>query len=312
MTCPTAELVQTFHAATREELPPPGGGRTPERFARLFDIAAEDLEAARLAEAHHDAIAIARELDAELRPGASYGVWAAAGDDPLVATPRGRGWHLTGVVPWCTGIGIVDRALVSAQTPDGPLLVDIEVASGRGVDSAAPWLSPAFASTDTRTLRFDLEAGERDVIGGVGAYLTRSGFWHGAVGVSACWAGGLSGLLRAHVARWRRDEPHALAHLGAAHAWSSAAFDVLVAAAREIDATPLDQRAAEARARRVRHVVERACTMAIDDLAVGAGPEPLAFDDAILRRTQQLQLYVRQCHGERDLEPLGRYVIATR
>jgi hypothetical protein len=29
-------------------------------------------------------------------------------------------------------------------------------------------------------------------------------------------------------------------------------------------------------------------------------------------RTQQLQLYLRQCHGARDLEPLGRAVIDGR
>jgi hypothetical protein len=132
------------------------------------------------------------------------------------------------------------------------------------------------------------------------------------VGVSACWAGGLRGLLDLHVARWRRRDPHALAHLGGATAWSRTTVDVLVAAASEIDAAPDDRAASEVRARQVRHVVERACTLALDDLGVGAGPEPLAFDDAILRRTQQLQLYIRQCHGERDLEPVGTITLARR
>ncbi len=50
----------------------------------------------------------------------------------------------------------------------------------------------------------------------------------------------------------------------------------------------------------------------VDELGVGAGPEPLAFDEAIVARTQQLQLYIRQCHGERDLAPLGRHQIDQR
>ena len=39
----------------------PGGGRTPERYARLFDVAEEDTSLAKLAEAHWDALAILRE-----------------------------------------------------------------------------------------------------------------------------------------------------------------------------------------------------------------------------------------------------------
>ncbi len=72
-------------------------------------------------------------------------------------------------------------------------------------------------------------------------------------------------------------------------------------AAAAIDDDPHDYAGAEARARSVRHVVERLCTAMIDDLGVGAGPEPLAFDEALVARTQQPQLYIRQCHGERDL-----------
>ena len=77
----------------------------------------------------------------------------------------------------------------------------------------------------------------------------------------------------------------------------------------EIDTNPSDIAAAQARARSVRHVIERACVTVMDDLAVGAGPEPLAYDADILQRTQQLQLYIRQCHGERDLAPLGKFVM---
>lgn len=72
---------------------------------------------------------------------------------------------------------------------------------------------------------------------------------------------------------------------------------LLVTAAAEIDANPADLPAAQARARSIRHSIERLCTAAMDDLAVGAGPEPLAFDRQIAERTQQLQLYIRQCHA---------------
>lgn len=300
-----------FREATAHELPRPGGGATASRMRALFDTARADLEVARLAEAHHDAAAIAHELGRALVPGARYGVWAASGPDPLRAAPTLHGCRLTGTVPWCTGVGLVDRALVSAATEDGPLLVDVAVTDGVPV-ADAPWASPAFASTGTCASHFDIEVPSSRVLGGVGAYLARPGFWHGAVGVAACWAGGLAGLVDSHVARWKRGDPHALAHLGSAVSWSQCAIDVLRTAAADIDRVPDDAAAAQVRARHVRHVVERACLAAMADLAVGAGPEPLAFDEAIIRRTQQLELYIRQCHGERDLEPLGATVVARR
>jgi alkylation response protein AidB-like acyl-CoA dehydrogenase len=310
------ELRRALQLAVGDAPPVPGRGSTVERFRALFDCGATDLELARLAEAHHDAVAIAAELGgatgAGVRPGALYGVWAASGEDPLTVHRIGGGWHVRGTVPWCTGVGVVDRALVTAGSDDGPVLLDVAVSDGSPTSGSATWASPAFAATGTQSLRFDLDLPLTAVLGAPGEYLERPGFWHGAIGVSACWAGGLHGLLHLHLARWRRHDPHALAHLGSAVSWSRAAVDVLVAAAREIDAAPLDRDVAQARARRARHLVERACVAAMADLAVGAGPEPLAFDDAILRRTQQLELYIRQCHGERDVEPLGRHVIDRR
>lgn len=308
----------TFRAATEYTLDLPGAGRTGARLGALFAVARSDLEVGRLAEAHYDAVAIAAELGGVLVPGARYGVWAASGPDPLRATDVPGGVRLQGVLPWCTGVGVVDRALVSAATDDGPVLVDLDVANGDdaadldGADVGAQgrrWSSPAFASTGTRSIRFDRQVPADAVIGDAGAYLARAGFWHGAIGVAACWAGGLAGLVDLHVRRWTRRDAHSVAHLGSAVSWARCAVDVLRIAADDIDRRPHDSVGAQALARHVRHVVERSCMASMADLAVGAGPEPLAFDDAIVRRTQQLELYIRQCHGERDLEPLGAAIL---
>ena len=298
--------------AVREPLPPPGGGQTPLRFSKLAELAQCDLELARLAEAHHDALAIAAELGAELAS-ALYGVWAASGPDPLTATATKAGFDLLGTVPWCTGVNIVDRALVAAVSPEQAgrrvgLLFDLAVTDGTIVDDNA-WKATAFARTGTGTVRFRLAVPAASLVGQANEYSQRAGFWHGAIGVSACWAGGLRGLLGRYQRQWKRTDPHSLAHLGSAVAWVDASAAVLERAARDIDTDPNDELQAEARARSVRHVVERICATAMDELAVGAGPEPLAFDSSIIGTTQQLQLYIRQCHGERDLEPLGRQTL---
>jgi hypothetical protein len=52
--------------------------------------------------------------------------------------------------------------------------------------------------------------------------------------------------------------------------------------------------------------VEQGCTDVLRRLARAYGPRPLAMDEDVARRYQELDLYVRQSHAERDLEILGR------
>ncbi len=241
---------QRLAAAVSEDLPLPGQGATAKRFEALFELARGDLELARLAEAHHDARAIAAELGATLPRGALYGVWAAAGPNPLVAEPRGNRCRLRGVAPWCTGVGILDRALVTARLGSTSVLVDVPVAEGQPANDAATWASPAFAATNTTSLRFDVNLDADALVGGPDEYVQRPGFWHGAIGVAACWAGGARGLFDEHHRRWKRDDPHALAHLGSAYAWCDAMQALLGRAAAAIDDDPHDYASAEARADR--------------------------------------------------------------
>src|SRR3954451_16004996 len=56
------------------DLPLPGRGATGERFAALADLGGTDLDLARLAEAHVDAVAIRADLGAD---GPADGLWGA-------------------------------------------------------------------------------------------------------------------------------------------------------------------------------------------------------------------------------------------
>lgn len=70
-----------FRAVVGRSLPLPGRGRTVERFAALYQIGCDDLELARLAEAHFDATAIAAETGRDLvrggvrESGSSIALW---------------------------------------------------------------------------------------------------------------------------------------------------------------------------------------------------------------------------------------------
>lgn len=306
-----AALVASGSLALR----PPGGGATRERLLRLVEIAADDLELARLAEAHADAEAIAAEAGRNLRPGCTYGVWAADGPgSQLVFDPSTS--MLRGDKAFCSGAGIVDRALVTCRagsTEAGApgLLFDIDARAHEITYDTSAWLVDAFRSTRTGSLHtggFAVATG--DQVGPAGFYLGRIGFWHGALAPAACWAGGTIGLIDHAVGLAHRKpaEPHLDAHVGALTALRWQLLALTARAGDEIDELPDDRQAAVVRARSYRHLVARAAWSAIDHVRRALGPRPFAHDPFVIARTDQIQLYVLQDHAEQDLDALGTAV----
>jgi alkylation response protein AidB-like acyl-CoA dehydrogenase len=300
-----AEL-ERFARGEAPDLPLPGRGRTPDRLGYLVALGRRDLSVARLCEAHADALAILADADRAPTPGATYGVWAArTRDEVLTARRDPEGWRVAGTKPWCTGVGLVSHALVTAEADAGPLLVELEL-DGPGVEVAAtPWVAPAFAATSTATLTVDVTVQPKQVVGAVGSYLERPGFWHGASGVAACWAGGVAGLVD-RAATWWRGDDHAAAHRGAVDALAWSVVELVAAAGRDADAAPDDGAGAHRTALRLRHLVDAAAGEALTRVRRGCGPAPFAFDADLGRHAAELELYVRQCHAERDLAVLGR------
>jgi hypothetical protein len=290
------------------EWPLPGGGQTWERFTALGQIAGDDLSVARLVEAHIDALAICAEASRSDIAEGALAVWASEGPVSRVeATPVAGGWRLVGTKQFCTGSTIVDQALITTHAPDGQRLFMIPLNRAGVHLETAGWVATAFAATATGTMHIAAEVPEPAAIGAPDFYLTRPGFWHGAVSVAACWAGGARGLVDRYLVRHARDDAHSLAHRGAMEAvcWGMAA--ALRRAAGEIDADPLNVGGdAMSRALAARHVVERACLDVLDRLGRAAGPRPAAFDGWFIQQSADLTLYLKQCHGERDLEALGR------
>jgi len=308
--CTPLERLRGLVASGELELAPPGRGTTPERHRILYGLGREDVALARLAEAHLDAVSILAEAGRAPAKGAIYGVWASEGGGVRLKLEESEeGLRLAGAKRFCTGAGLVDRALVVAETPTGPRLVDAGLtASGVDADSS-DWATSAFAATATGTMRFDdVHVPATALVGEPHWYADRAGFWMGAVGPAACWAGGASGLVDA---AWegRRGVPHGDAHLGALRALAWANLALLDAAGREMDEAPDGPTTVhQARALQVRHLVERACTEIIDRFGRATGPRLLAFDGDIARRHAELSLYLLQCHGERDLETLAQAV----
>lgn len=307
----TAERVWQWMHAGQLDLPLPGSGRTGQRWNKLAAFTECDVVAGRLAEAHVDAAAILAELGHPApQPDQLWGVWAAEAPDAVVMSDgAGEEVRLTGVKAWCSGAGLCTHALVTARGPDDSRgLFAVALDTPEVVPMKSEWHHPGMAASDTRSVRFDNAVATP--VGPAGGYLQRPGFWHGAIGVAACWLGGARAVA-APLYRAVGDDhgraahdAHAHAHLGAVDAALAAAEAVLWWAAAHVDARPSDN--AELIARRVRAVVEHAVEEAISRTGRALGPAPLVTDAEHAQRVVDLEVYVRQSHAERDLAALGR------
>ncbi len=299
--------VEAWLAAGALELPLPGSGATLRRWRGLSALTEIDVVGGRLAEAHADAVAILAELDGPAAgTGQLWGVWAAeAPQARLMAEERGDIAVLTGTKAWCSGAGRCSHALVTAGRADGERGLYAVALDDPGVrPRPSTWRNAGMARSDTRDVDFD--AVRAVAVGAPGQYLSRPGFWFGAVGVAACWYGGARAVAAPLYRAAGRGDDHTLAHLGAVDAALAAAAATLEAVARRVDEDPADGTGtAQLWARRTRAVVETAVDEAITRTARALGPAPLCLDEAHARAVADLSIYVRQSHAERDLAALG-------
>ncbi|MGI4758123.1 MAG: acyl-CoA dehydrogenase [Janthinobacterium lividum] len=301
-------LLLRFTELCREDLPSPGSGASAIRHRRIFEAGREDLSLAKLAEAHWDAVAILRESGRRPLPDARYAVWASeVPGRELQLSETADGLTVSGTKEFCSGAGLVDCALITAGV-GGSNLVEIDLRScpDRLVVDNSGWVVDAFRMTNTSAITFDSYP-VHGVVGRENWYVQRPGFWQGACGPAAAWAGGAAGLLD-FVMNSKRDDPHTAAHRAAMHAnvWATQCF--LDIAAKEFDAD--SKGSAMVRALEVRHLVEQACTDTLRRFARCMGPGPLAKNADTARRYAELDIFLRQSHGERDLEGLGRVLQA--
>ncbi|MBG6059614.1 hypothetical protein RCH16_002676 [Cryobacterium sp. MP_M5] len=310
-------------------VPRPGSGRpgsgaagTLRLFETLASLAAADLTAARVAEAHLDALAILDQAGVEpagLAAGGgtapSWGVFAAEGaGSRLDATPvaeagetDGEPWRIDGTKPWCSLAGSLSHALVTAHTsPSTRRLFLVDLADPGITVRTDAWVGRGLPAVPSGPVEF--RGVPARPVGDDDWYLRRPGFAWGGIGVAACWWGGAVGLARRVWESVLEREPDqiALAHLGALDIALTAAGVSLAAGAAAIDAGDAVGDQGALLAARVRGQVAHVVDEVITRTGHALGPAPLAFDARHAARVADLQLYVRQHHAERDDAALGR------
>lgn len=295
-------------------VPLPGSGDTWHRFEVLSKWASVDLSVGRLVEGHSDAMAILAE--AAMLPvseHATYGVWAAR--SPGINTVAERvtgGWRLTGSKAFCSGSSIIDRALVTAEAPDGYRIFDVKVSEHVSKLHEDSWPAIGMADSLSHTLDFDGPVITDDcVVGGAGFYVDRPGFWFGAAGVAACWYGGALGLVKSLMNSLSKDpNAHVQADLGMAIAGIEAMRAILHRTAEAFDADPVDAGgSAHFRALVARQIVHDTSLEVLARVGSAGGARPLCLDQDQSRRAADLFVYLSQHHGGSDAAELARLAV---
>ena len=223
-----------------------------------------------------------------------------------MATHGAGEWRISGTKNWCSGAGLVTHALVDASSGDGQRLFEVDLSHPGVAWARQDWAGPGMKRADTRGVEFLNVA--VTAIGEPGQYLSRPGFWAGAIGVAACWHGGTVAVAEAlRDAVEGKSDAHALVHLGAVYAALLQNRGTLREAGRAIDLKPAADFAVLARV--VRHCVERNASVVLDRVGRALGPRPLAYDKHHAEAVHDLEVYIRQDHAERDLECLGRDLV---
>lgn len=283
-------------------LPLPGQGKTRDRWKALAQAGMTDLSLAKIYESHTDALAILSELgQPEEASDALLAVWAS--EAPSHPLRFSKDLRLSGEKKWCSGVRFVNAGLVTARNErDEPLLLHVEMsAPGVRVESS-PWVTEGMRGAETASVHFE-ETPAR-VVGSPGDYLKRPGFWHGGAGVAAVWYGAAVAIgARLGRKATGQGNSHLLAKWGDIDAKLMAARALLLGTARSFDRDP--EANACAAALRVRAVVESLAHQTIYQTTSALGPGPMVTDAEFSRRCADLQIFIRQCHAELDLEALG-------
>lgn len=296
-------LAQTMRSllTPAKNIPHPAKGQTLLRWKILAQVAAVDLSLAKWFESHLDALSILHELNVTNVPDGLWAVWAADGGPAPLKYAQGQ---CSGIKPWCSGANSMDYGLVTYRdAEDAARLLMINLHQpGIEIDESQ-WHAIGMAHTATATVQ--LSNVPAVAIGEANAYLKRSGFWHGAAGVAACWYGATVGIAE-YLLTASEQKPHYYKsfYLGEISTQLFATRLSFEALAHCIDVNP--QQSHEYQVRILRAQVEQTARLVIDRVGQALGAAPFCQSKQFAQMLTDLPVFIRQTHGAFDWEQIGK------
>jgi len=285
----------------------------------LMRIGAGSLPLGRIYEGHVNALGLVleyggpdqwRQAAADARAGRLHGVWNT--DDrqrPLVL----EGAVLRGRKILASGAGWVERALVTAATPEGPLMLLLPLRRGERADLSG-WTAQGMRASATGAVDFEgMPVPPMARIGAPGDYHRQPAFSGGAWRFLAVQAGGaaeLFALMRRHLRELGRDgDPHQRARAGEAAAALETAALWVERAARHMAQDILPPEARVAYVNLARGVVERAALEILTHAQRSVGLMGFMRPHPLERVARDLATYLRQPAPDLALQAGGAFVL---
>lgn len=280
---------------TRACLP---GGDTLAGCDILRALGRANLSVGRLVEGHVNALRLIRLYGQPTQQSAVsgsvlHGVWGADDDPPVrILSREGKDARLGGGKRFCSGLGLVGRAVVTAQGDDGaPQMLLVDVADHRRADPTSWQVSGMRA---TASGRYDLEGVQAGLLGQPGDFLREPHFEGGIWRYLALHTGGLEALAEA-VRQKLGTQPHPLqaARLVELVTAANTARLWTEAAALAVE-SPRPGPLAVTRALLARQAVETACQQGIALAERAVGTLAFASGTDIDRIRRDLAFFLRQ------------------
>lgn len=291
-----------------------------EQAARAMRrVAALDLSLGRLLEGHvnarllirlHAEGPVRRQALRDMEDGQLFGVWGADGAEPVAL----QGDRLTGRKRYASGLGLVDRAIVSARSPEGQRLVLVE-AGDPARHAPEEWDMAGMQAS--RSGGFDCAGLPVQPLGPPDVYTREPHFAGGTWRIAAVTLGGIAGLLEATAARLRdRGHDQAEAHLlrlsplagRAVAAWPAILRAGRVASGPEGAADPERAAVLSAGTRLLTEELGQD-TIAAVERSIGLGL--FETGDEIGRRARDLACYMRQAARDAFALRVGRALLSA-
>ncbi len=271
-------------------------GRTSLPLGRLYE---GHVNAVRLV-LRHGTIAQQEAAAADAREGRLFGVWNT--ESPSITLSLREGMLRGGKI-LCSGVGVVERALVTTQQEQlggkGQQMLLVPLPRHTVRADLAPWTPMGMRASATGSIDLDgIAVTQEMLLGGLDAYQTQPDFSTGAWRFLAVHLGGLevvAELLRAHLTRTQRGrDPHQAARLGHAVAAAETARLWVQSAASMTEqdgAYPAD---VIAYVNLARGVVERAALDVMEAAHRSVGLQAFIHPNPLERLLRDLSTYLRQ------------------